>query len=130
MQEREQDAEREAERARLAALREQEAADRPHVVYYVRLGENHIKIGTTSRLPERMVELRVANPANLLAAEPGGFDVEKRRKLLHRLATELREDASLIMLVELKDLNAYGKRVRGFKNVNRVFNYHEMTLAN
>lgn len=50
-----------------------------HVVYYVRLGDNHIKIGTTGRLSERMAELRVANSQNLLAAEPGSTDVERQR---------------------------------------------------
>lgn len=55
------------------------AAQAVHVVYYVRLGLDHIKIGTTGRLMERMAELRVANPANLLAVEPGSFDQEKQR---------------------------------------------------
>lgn len=50
-----------------------------HVVYYVRLGRNHIKIGTTGDLPRRMAELRCVNADNLLAAEPGGPDVEKQR---------------------------------------------------
>lgn len=50
-----------------------------HVVYYVKLGDNHIKIGTTGELTRRMVELRVVNANNLLAAEPGGPDVEKQR---------------------------------------------------
>lgn len=70
--------------------RRQEAKDaQAHVVYYVRLGENHIKIGTTGRLEERMAELRVANRANLLAAEPGNQDLEKQR---HRQFTILRYD--------------------------------------
>lgn len=68
--------ERRAEEERRKA--EAEAAQVP-VVYYVRLGENHIKIGTTGRLADRMAELRVANRANLLAAEPGTYDVEKKR---------------------------------------------------
>lgn len=50
-----------------------------HVVYYVRLGRNHIKIGTTGDLPRRMNELRCVNPANLLAAEPGAHTLEKER---------------------------------------------------
>ena len=58
----------------------QEEGNQPaHVVYYARLGKNHIKIGTTNRLSQRMVELRVVNADNLLAAEPGGFDVEHQR---------------------------------------------------
>lgn len=51
----------------------------PHLVYYARLGHNHIKIGTTYDLTRRMAELRVVNESNLLAAEPGGFDVEQQR---------------------------------------------------
>lgn len=50
-----------------------------YVVYYARLGNNHIKIGTTVDLPRRMVELRVVNAGNLLAAEPGGFELERKR---------------------------------------------------
>lgn len=53
--------------------------DASHVVYYARLGRNHIKIGTTNRLPKRMAELRVVNPTNLLAAEPGGYTLERER---------------------------------------------------
>lgn len=70
---REEDARRRAE-ARAAA----EAAA-VHVVYYVRLGANHIKIGTTGDLHRRMTELRVVNTTNLLAAEPGDATVEKQR---------------------------------------------------
>lgn len=50
-----------------------------HVVYYVRLGRNHIKIGTTGDLRRRMTELRVVNDTNLLAAEPGNADLERQR---------------------------------------------------
>ncbi|MSO64417.1 MAG: ABC transporter substrate-binding protein [Alphaproteobacteria bacterium] len=59
-----------------------------------------------------------------------GFDVEKRRKMLQQLMVEMREDAPALFLFEQRDLNAYGKRVRGFKNVNRIFSYHEMTRVN
>lgn len=68
--------------AETAARREAEAVagnTARHVVYYCRLGANHIKIGTTMDLPRRMVELRVVNASNLLAAEPGGYDVEHQR---------------------------------------------------
>jgi hypothetical protein len=50
-----------------------------HVVYYVRLGKDHIKIGTTGDLNRRMRELRVANPSNLLAVERGTVVLEKHR---------------------------------------------------
>ena len=43
---------------------------------------------------------------------------------------KMTEDVPALFLFELRDINAYGKRVGGFKNVNRVFNYHEVTLAN
>lgn len=76
----------EAERELLAAKqdhKDQLAAARAdtasNVVYYVRLGHNHIKIGTTGDLPRRMNELRCVNPANLLAAEPGAHTLEKER---------------------------------------------------
>jgi hypothetical protein len=69
-------AEKISKRAVTRARRQSEAG---YVVYYVRLGHNHIKIGTTNRLPERMVELRVVNEANLLAVEPGGYPTETRR---------------------------------------------------
>lgn len=36
------------------------------------------KIGTTTNLPQRLDSLR-AQPGDLLATEPGGFDVERRR---------------------------------------------------
>lgn len=77
---------REAQQRYEAELREKREAARSrrqdtsgHVVYYARLGHNHIKIGTTGDLPRRMVELRVVNPSNLLAAEPGDHTVEHER---------------------------------------------------
>lgn len=51
---------------------------RDSVVYYVRLSDDRIKIGFTSRLRERMGALRV-HPSDLLAVEPGGRDVERER---------------------------------------------------
>jgi hypothetical protein len=69
--------EAEAEARRLKAVEDGNQAG--HVVYYCRLGANHIKIGTSNNLPRRMKELRVVNVMNLLAAEPGGFDVEHAR---------------------------------------------------
>lgn len=74
---------RDDERFRILYEREARAAARKAVehavVYYVRLGVNHVKIGTTGHLKERMVALRVANPQNLLAVEPGSYDVESER---------------------------------------------------
>jgi len=76
----------EQRQAHLAAQDEKRAAQDAtrketahHVVYYCRLGNNHIKIGTTGDLPRRMVELRVVNVTNLLAAEPGGYELEHQR---------------------------------------------------
>lgn len=73
---REHDEERHRKRKEAEAQRQETAA---YVVYYARLGNNHIKIGTTADLPRRMVELRVVNVSNLLAAEPGSYDVERQR---------------------------------------------------
>lgn len=47
-------------------------------VYYVRLSPDIIKIGYTTNLPLRVAALRV-DPDALLASEPGGRDVERRR---------------------------------------------------
>lgn len=68
-----------AKAEQLEARRVLRESEQGHVVYYARLGKDHIKIGTTNRLPERMVELRVVNPTNLLAAEPGGYKTERQR---------------------------------------------------
>lgn len=64
---------------RRAARRAAAISTPTHVVYYAKLGENHIKIGTTGDLPARMSALRVVNRRNLLAAEPGGFELEHQR---------------------------------------------------
>jgi ABC-type transport system substrate-binding protein len=66
----------------------------------------------------------------LVDAADAEFDPAKREKILHELMAKMRDDAPALFLFEQQDLNAYGKRVRGFKNVNRIFNYHEMTLVN
>lgn len=47
----------------------------PSVVYYARIGD-YIKIGYTTRLRNRLTTLRVDE---LLAVEPGGFDLEQAR---------------------------------------------------
>lgn len=69
---------KERESADRAAVKESDRqSEAGHVVYYVRLGHNHVKIGTTNDLPRRMKELRVVNASNLLAAEPGGYSLER-----------------------------------------------------
>lgn len=60
------------------------------VVYYVRLKPDQIKIGTTAYLAHRMRALRVVRDEDILAAEPGGRDVEKQR---HRQFAALRINA-------------------------------------
>lgn len=58
------------------------------VVYYVELASGIVKIGTTARLRERLVGLRL-RPADVLAAEPGSYPLEKQR---HRQFAALRID--------------------------------------
>lgn len=55
------------------------------VVYYVRIGDA-IKIGFTSDLTARMSQIRV-DRANVLAAEPGGRELEAKR---HEQFSEIR----------------------------------------
>lgn len=54
------------------------------VVYYLLLGDR-IKIGTTIHLRNRLKSLRVDDRA-VLATEPGGLELERRRHL--QFATE------------------------------------------
>ena len=58
------------------ASREAAYADQS-LVYYVRIGE-HIKIGYSTNLKQRISQLRL-QPAALLATEPGGREREKER---------------------------------------------------
>lgn len=58
------------------------------------------------------------------------FDVEKRRAMLNDLMAKMREDSPALMLFEQVDFTGVAKRVRGFQSVNRIFNFHEVTLAN
>lgn len=51
----------------------------PRLVYYMQLRHGAIKIGTTSDLPQRTKQLRLDWPGSVLAAEPGGYDIEKSR---------------------------------------------------
>lgn len=49
------------------------------VVYYIAIrGSDRVKIGTTTNLRQRMVDLR-ADGEDLLATEPGGYEVERAR---------------------------------------------------
>lgn len=49
------------------------------VVYYLQVrGSDRVKIGTTTNVRQRMVDLR-ANGEDLLATEPGGYELEWRR---------------------------------------------------
>ena len=66
----------------------------------------------------------------LIDAIDSEFDSDKRRAMLHDLMAKMRDDAPAIFLFEQQDLNGIGKRVKGFKNTTRIFNYHELTLAN
>lgn len=58
------------------AAYDEKMIDREHVVYYVQIGE-HIKIGYTSRLKERMKTYPITR--RLLAVEAGGLSIEKQR---------------------------------------------------
>jgi len=49
------------------------------VVYYVQLAEDRIKIGTTIHLATRMDRYRLVSKDQVLAAEPGGQRLEKKR---------------------------------------------------
>lgn len=64
-----------------AARRDREAGA---LVYYLRIGDR-IKIGFTTNLRQRLMDLRLDPPA-VLATEPGGRDVEARRH--HEFAAE------------------------------------------
>lgn len=82
------EAEIEGEGRRKWLARQAELDQRPHVVYYLRLGNSDIKIGYTSNLPERMRALR-ARPSDVLAIEPGDRQKEKERH--HQFAGLRRE---------------------------------------
>jgi ABC-type transport system substrate-binding protein len=66
----------------------------------------------------------------LIDAADAEFDLAKREKMLQDVMEKMRDDVPAIFLFEQKEVNAYGKRVRGFKNPNRFMNFQEMTLAN
>lgn len=68
-----------AERYEAREDRRQQALSDQTVVYYVRIGD-HVKIGYTCNLKQRLVALRVAEDA-VLATEPGARELERRRHL-------------------------------------------------
>lgn len=75
----------------------QKARERPHVVYYMRIGDR-VKVGTTANLDLRMANF---NPEELLATEPGGYDVERER---HQQFAHLRTHGEWFVYdAELKD---------------------------
>lgn len=49
------------------------------LVYYLRIGDNHIKIGTTGYLRQRMEAYRILDDRDLLAVEPGDVKLEHAR---------------------------------------------------
>jgi hypothetical protein len=71
--ERQEKGETEEEKARKEAYAEQSQ------VYYIRMGD-HIKIGFTQNLRERVIGLRV-DKSDILATEPGGREKERQRHL-------------------------------------------------
>lgn len=65
----------------IAEQRKRRAAERtalPPLVYYLRTAPDRVKIGFTTDLPRRLRESR-SDESYLLAVEPGGRDVERRR---------------------------------------------------
>lgn len=65
--------------------RHKEALNQQSLVYYVRI-HDFIKIGVTTKIKQRMQQLRVPTDA-ILATEPGGRDLEKDR---HKQFADLR----------------------------------------
>ena len=75
-----------AHHVRLDAAAMRRASGDADLVYYVQLPGNLIKIGYTSNIVIRLRDL-AATRDDVLALEPGGFDVEQER---HRQFTHLR----------------------------------------
>lgn len=57
---------------------EPQTVEKTSVVYYLAVGPNTVKIGTTTDLAARMRSLRT-DMQYVLAVEPGGRDVERER---------------------------------------------------
>jgi peptide/nickel transport system substrate-binding protein len=58
------------------------------------------------------------------------FDANKRKAILQQIMAMMREDSPALMLFEQVDFVGLARRVQGFKSVNRIFNFHEMSLTN
>ena len=58
------------------------------------------------------------------------FDTAKRLDYLRKLSAEIRDLAPSLYLVEQIEITGVNKRLRGFKNLGKSFNYDEITIAN
>ena len=58
------------------------------------------------------------------------FDSGKRLDYLRKLAAEIHDLAPSIYLVEQIEITGVNKRLRGFKNLGKSFNYDEISIAN
>ena len=58
------------------------------------------------------------------------FDVEERRKYLNERLAAQHERAPSIFLVDAIEISGVNKRLLGFKNLGKTFNYHEISIAN
>jgi peptide/nickel transport system substrate-binding protein len=58
------------------------------------------------------------------------FDTAKRLDYLRKLAAEIHDLAPSLYLVEQIEITGVNKRLRGFKNLGKSFNYDEITIAN
>ncbi len=56
------------------------------------------------------------------------FDPDKRKKILQDLIALQYEEASNLYLIAYNNLHAYHPNVQGFRNVNQVIMYHEMSF--
>jgi len=57
------------------------------------------------------------------------FDADKRAVILSELGAVVHDNPPSLLLVEQIDLNATAKNVNGYRNDNRVIDYHEMTVG-
>ena len=57
------------------------------------------------------------------------FDRDKRRAILHQIHEANRAAPPVIFLVEQIDLFGLSKKVKGFNQINRTINYHEITIS-
>lgn len=64
----------------------------------------------------------------MIDAANSEFDPEKRKKILQDLVALQYEEASNLYLIAYNNLHAYHPNVQGFRNVNQVIMYHEMSF--